>query len=277
MSIANVPEAYIEKKRPRPDLFVYDFKMTEDAIKTKVNLNMHMFSFLQKGKKQVHFADTAVDVNKSQAILIKKGNCLWTELLEKEDIYYCKLFFFSQKMLREFLNKRSKVEPPRKEEIPYFIIENDEFITSYLNSLNSLANAPSIFLDNLMKTKFEEIMLYLLSKYGYNFENYLQSLISTEVSSFKKTVENNVYSNLKLEEIAFLCNMSISTFKRHFEKEFKETPGKWVSSKRLQKAHELLKLGNVKPSEIYLEFGYNNLSNFSVAFKKKFGVSPKEV
>jgi transcriptional regulator GlxA family with amidase domain len=60
----------------------------------------------------------------------------------------------------------------------------------------------------------------------------LYSLISKEVSPFKNVVESNVHSNLKLEEIAFLCNMSLSTFKRHFIVEYNEAPGKWLQDKR---------------------------------------------
>jgi hypothetical protein len=50
-----------------------------------------------------------------------------------------------------------------------------------------------------------------------------------KVSPFK-TWSKNVHSNLKLEEIAFLCNMSLST-KRHFIVEYNEAPGKWLQDK----------------------------------------------
>lgn len=105
MEIENIPESYIKHQENLPDLFVYDFKMTEDSIKTKVNLNMHMFSFLQTGKKQVHFAETSVLVDNSQSLLIKKGNCLWSELLETEELYYCKLLFFFRKTIKRVFAK----------------------------------------------------------------------------------------------------------------------------------------------------------------------------
>ncbi len=72
-------------------------------------------------------------------------------------------------------------------------------------------------------------------------------------------------------------HMSLSTFKRHFTAEYKKAPGKWLKDKRLQKAKELLQGGDLKASDIYLDVGYNNLSNFSVAFKNKFGISPTEI
>lgn len=277
MPIENIPEIYLKDNTTSPDLFVYDFKMTNDVVKSKVNLGMNMFSFLQIGKKQVHFAGTSVAVNKDQSLLLKKGNWLWTELLDTETIYYCKLLFFSEAKLKEFLEKHTENKTSTKDESPYFTIQNDAYIASYLNSLSTINEAPSVFMENLLSVKFEELMLYLLQKYGDKFEVYLYSLIIQETSPFKKIVESKIHSNLKLEEIAFLCNMSLSTFKRNFINEYKTSPGKWLQEKRLNKAKETLEHGKLKPSDIYLDFGYNNLSNFSIAFKNKFGYSPSEV
>ncbi len=277
MPIQNIPELLLENKNDTLDLFVYDFKMTDDVVKSKVNLGLHMFSFLQTGKKQVHFADTVVAVNKSQSLLIKKGNSLWTELLETDAIYYCKLLFFSDKELEKFLRKHTSKKKSKQEEVPYFIIKNDAYITSYLDSLTIIGIESSSFTKNLLSVKFEELLLYLIHKYGKKFESYLYALISKEASSFTNIVESNTYSNLKLEEIAFLCNMSLSTFKRHFIKEYQTSPGKWLQDKRLQRAKELLKDEGLKVSDIYLDLGYTNLSNFSAAFKNKFGIPPTEV
>ncbi|WP_422090960.1 helix-turn-helix domain-containing protein [Tenacibaculum ovolyticum] len=277
MSVENIPESYLKIKGEIPDLFVYDFKMTENLIKTKVNLNSHMFSFLQKGKKQVHFADTSVLVDNSQSLLIKKGNCLWTELLDTDEIYYCKLLFFSDKKIKEFLQKHVKYNSKIQETPSYFTIENDSYIDSYLNSLATIMAAPVAFMNTLLTVKFEELLLYLTNKYGEVFENYLKSLIEEETSPLKKTIEKNLYTSLSLEEIAFLCNMSLSTFKRHFIKEYDQSPGKWFRDKRLLRAKELLETSSIKVSDIYLDLGYNNLSNFSSAFKTKFGINPSEI
>lgn len=254
MQIENTTEIYIKDNQKKSDLFVYDFKMNNNVVKSKVNLGMNMFSFLQVGKKQIHFAGTTVAVNKDQSLLLKKRNWLWTELLDTKTIYYCKLFFFSEKKLKEFLEKHTENRKIVKEETPYFVIRNDSYISSYLNSLSTISEAPTVFADNLLSVKFEELMHYLLQKYGRKFELYLHSLIIKETSSFKKIVESKIHSNLKLEEIAFLCNMSLSTFKRHFIKEYKTSPGKWLQDKRLQKAKETLERDNLKPSDIYLDF-----------------------
>lgn len=277
MIIENIPEAYSNHKNPLPDVFIYDLKMTSDFSKTKVKLNMHMFSFLQKGKKKVHLAEASVIIDNRQSILIRKGNYLWSEWLHPEDIYYCKLIFFSEEVLKKYLQKHSALSQKRIKPSAYFTFKNDEYLTSYLNSLSSLTQKGNTVSDQLLSVKFEELLLHLTQVYGKPFTDYLYALVSPENNYFKKIVENNIYTGLSLEEIAFLCNMSLSTFKRHFYKEYGVSPGKWLREKRLIRAKELLQEGKVKASDIYLELGYNNLSNFSSAFKSKFGINPSQI
>ena len=69
--------------------------------------------------------------------------------------------------------------------------------------------------------------------------------------------------------------MSVSTFKREFEKNFKSPPSKWFQEKRLEHAAFLLKNKSKRPSDLFEEIGYESLSNFIQAFKTKFGVTPK--
>lgn len=277
MLVENIPDLFIPEAETSPELLVHDFRMTTDNVKSKVNLQMHMFSFLQIGKKQVHFAKTSVTVDKNQSILTTKGNCLWTELLDTENSYYCKLFFFSEKILKDFLKKHPVSSEEIAQENPFFIIENDTFISAFIDSLSAIGNDQLQQNEALTQVKFEEILLYLSGKYGKQFSSFLQSLIQEKNSSFREVVERHVYSNLKVEEIAFLCNMSLSTFKRHFKEEFQASPGKWLLDKRLEKAKILMEQRDLKASDVYLEIGYNNLSNFSTAFKNKFGISPKEL
>ena len=277
MQVENIPQIYQQEDRQTDDLFIYDYKMTEDVVKSKVQLSMNMFSFLQVGKKQVHFADASVMVNKEQSLLIRQGNWLWTELLDNDDIYYCKLFFFSESRLKSFLERHSTLDYNQGNEQSFFIIENDAYIASFLGTLSQMAAMPESYSVQMLTIKFEEIMTYLLAKYGEQFERYLHSLISKETSPFRKTIESNASSNLKLEEFAFLCNMSLSSFKRKFIQEFGESPGKWLQDKRLQKAYDLLQQGERTASDIYLDFGYGNLSNFSAAFKTKFGINPSDL
>ena len=51
----------------------------------------------------------------------------------------------------------------------------------------------------------------------------------------------------------------------------------YLEKLRMAKAKELVLESSVSISELYQYTGYNNAASFRRAFKKKFGVSPKEM
>jgi AraC family transcriptional regulator, exoenzyme S synthesis regulatory protein ExsA len=58
---------------------------------------------------------------------------------------------------------------------------------------------------------------------------------------------------------------------------FRETPNRWLVRKRLQEAYFLIEKSKKKPSDIYLDLGFEDLSHFSLAFKKLFELAPTEL
>jgi hypothetical protein len=50
------------------------------------------------------------------------------------------------------------------------VIENDDYIITFLNSMSVLNTASSDYTERLLLVKFEEIMLYLLYKYEEKFD-----------------------------------------------------------------------------------------------------------
>jgi AraC family transcriptional regulator, exoenzyme S synthesis regulatory protein ExsA len=82
---------------------------------------------------------------------------------------------------------------------------------------------------------------------------------------------------LELREIAFLANMSLSTFKSHFEREYHTKPGKWLRERRLNYAKLLIDQEKKSSKQIFAQLGYSSLSNFNLAFKKCFGYTPRNV
>jgi AraC-like DNA-binding protein len=87
-------------------------------------------------------------------------------------------------------------------------------------------------------------------------------------------MEKNYMFNLSLEKFGYLTGRSLTTFKSDFQKTFNSSPGKWLTKKRLELAHHQIFENKRKPSDVYLDAGFENLSHFSFAFKKQFGYNP---
>ena len=125
--------------------------------------------------------------------------------------------------------------------------------------------------------KFEELMLYLLEKYPSKVLSF-QSTLSKDFDDLeiRRAVEANVTNPISLEELAFLCNVSLSTFKRRFQKIYGTSPSKWILQRKMEIACDLLQHYNEKPSEVYHKIGYENHSSFAQSFKETYGITPKE-
>ena len=87
--------------------------------------------------------------------------------------------------------------------------------------------------------------------------------------------ENYMY-DLSVEQIAGFTGRSLAAFKRDFKKLSPLPPQKWLMKKRLNVAHDKIQHENKKVSDVYLEVGFKNLSHFSSAYKKQYGVSPSK-
>ena len=256
---------------------IFDYNVSRESSKQQVNLMMNTFSFLLEGQKEV-FSDTdSIGINPSKFLLMKAGKCLMTEKFAHPNAYYhSMLLFFSNEAILEFSRKYEiplKIHADRKsvQEISY-----DPYIQSFVNGLIELKTIDESLRTRILKVRFEELMLYLTGTLGVEFLSSLMVDTDQHSSHFLEVVENNKLNKLTLSELAFLSNMSLSTFKREFEKHFQESPSKWFQGKRLEYSAFLLKNKAMRPSDIYQEIGYDSLTNFVQAFKSKFGTTPKQ-
>ncbi|MGH1336861.1 MAG: helix-turn-helix domain-containing protein [Aureispira sp.] len=264
----------IEESTP---IQLYDYRRTEDLQKNKINLSKNTISFLRAGTKEVMGDDERVQIGNQNFVLMKAGNCLMTEKVSDTNWFYQSiLLFFSNEEALHFLEKNKQHSLSPKKQQSFYIFEYDPFIQNFVDSLEQLLKLPKHIQTKILKHKFEEIMLYLIHQNTADFLNALVQNVNDRTSRLTNTVENNKYNKLKLEELAFLCNMSTSTFKRAFFKQYHQTPMKWFIEQRLNHTAFLLKTQKKRPNEVYEEAGYENFSNFVQAFKKKFGVTPKQ-
>lgn len=254
---------------------VFDYSSSKGVSKQQIILNQNTFSFLIEGTKEVVFDNSALSIDDSQFLVMKSGNCLMTEKLSEVSNYRSVLLFFSNEMLSKFIRKIELEKIESKEYQSVFAFKYDEFLKRFVESLVDLSKLSKNLQNKILEVKLEEIMLYLVEKHGTNFLYSLSVNADNTAQKFIQVIENSHLNKLTLKELAFLCNMSVSTFKREFEKHYSESPIKWFQNKRLEFAHFLLQQKQKNPSEVYFEVGYENLSSFTQAYKSKYGVTPK--
>jgi AraC-like DNA-binding protein len=70
--------------------------------------------------------------------------------------------------------------------------------------------------------------------------------------------------------------LHVSTFKRKFFKIYGTSPQKWLTQQKMRIAANLLKHPHERPGSVYEKVGYENQSSFILAFKKQYGMTPRE-
>jgi AraC family transcriptional regulator, exoenzyme S synthesis regulatory protein ExsA len=274
----NVPRYFVGNQNKIPLAFTAHYQITKSTVKNRVVLTTHMFSFLTEGTKEIVMGNAGVKFDKKDFVLVASGKCFMSEKLSHQGRYTCSLLFFDHELLQTFFEhyKLRILETIEKNDLrqkEILLFKNDDYTTSYTASLNYIPNKS----EELAKVKLHEILLYLLETQP----NELCCLFAAHPKTsddirFRNVITSHIDSNLSLNELAYLCNVSLSTFKRKFTAIFNDSPTNWMRQKRMEHAAFLLKYNKERVSDIYLRFGYENHSSFSQSFKMVFGVSPKE-
>jgi len=275
MEVYRLPD-YLET-RNSGSFKVFDYKTTTECAKQMVALKQNTFSFLIEGHKEVFTNNTSVAIKNSSFLLMKSGNCLMTEKLSSTVTNYRSiLFFFSEASVLKFIQKYKITKSKKESKLSIYAFKYDSFLKTFVKGLVNISKLKPELQNAILELKFEELMLYLKETKGNEFLFSLLTNNNSQQKHFIDVVESNKLNKLNLNELSFLANMSVSTFKREFKKQFNAPPIKWFQDKRLEHAAYLLQDKSKRPSDIFEIVGYESLSNFIQAFKAKHKVTPKQ-
>ncbi|MDE0761545.1 MAG: AraC family transcriptional regulator, partial [Planktomarina sp.] len=161
---------------------------------------------------------------------------------------------------------------PQQSEIKLNI---DNGLASYFQSMAAYFASEDKLHESILLLKLKELITSIIvSNNNQNLTDYFYSLTHSKAPSIIETMELNFRKKLSMNEFAQLCHRSYSSFKRDFQAQYSESPGKWLLNKRLDYSVYLLLTSDRRVSEILIESGFVDISHYSKAFKKKFGDSP---
>lgn len=130
--------------------------------------------------------------------------------------------------------------------------------------------------EDIMKLKLME-GLHALLRIDERFYPTLFDFTEPWKIDIMEFMNRNYMYDLSLEDFASYTGRSLSTFKRDFKKISDLSPEKWLVQRRLRAAKEILSSQNKPVSDVYVEVGFKNLSHFSNAFKKMYGIAPSNL
>ena len=148
---------------------------------------------------------------------------------------------------------------------------------NYVDGIMQYFYNTHIVTDEILEIKSKEILLLLLrSKKAVDVALLLEHFVNKNTASFKQVVENHVLTEISIEELSQLCNMSLSTFKRHFKSIFQTSPNEYLFEKRLENSKKLLAISEQSIDDVAMLSGFKTSAHYSRKFKEKYGISPSQ-
>ena len=246
---------------------------TGRLFKTEAAFEDHLLVWLLSGETKIIQADQTFIFGPGSTFLIPRNHLATIINIPKDGLpHQAVAMHLSTDRLRRFyadLNVKAQGTSPSK----IYTFKSHPLLESCLSSLIPYFQMQDNFPEDIASLKITEAIAILrtidkaVDRILANFEEPGR----IELSTF---MEKNFMFNMPLEKFGYLTGRSLSTFKKDFHKAFHTTPQRWLTLKRLGMAHYEISEKNKKPTEVYLETGFENLSHFSFAFKKHFGYAP---
>ena len=237
----------------------------------------NFFSYAIDGEMSLKTLKREYVVKAGDCGFVKKGSVIEARHILKQDFCELRVFVPDDFIKAVFQKYRIPLAASPAHEITDSIIplSTDAVLDAYFHSLLTYLHQPTPPSATLLRLKFEELLVNILSNNAHRtLKCFLSELCTSSKPSIKEIMEANFFNNLSLNEFARLCARSLSAFKQEFKSIFQTTPGKWLQEKRLEYSRYLLETTDCSIDEICGMSGFENRSHFNRSFKHKYGLTP---
>ena len=144
-----------------------------------------------------------------------------------------------------------------------------------LNALERLQLVPKTF-SNIESIYLVYSLLLNALKLHQENTNYTPSSKKSRLRPAMDYILDHFTTSIKNEKLATLCGISEVYFRKLFLEVYGISPMMYIQNLRIRRAKEMLKSDYNSITDIAFSLGYNNIYEFSKAFKKHTGVSPSK-
>jgi AraC-like DNA-binding protein len=274
-ALKSYPGAY--KQLTCKDLLFTNYDCPQPEGKQSFLIEQNLILYVVSGRRIFHKDGKSWEMSAGVCGFVKKG----THFSERKfDDNWCVMaFFMPDHFLKQLLTENRaglKLSADANDPAEHVLLLNvsplsESIFQSMLAYFSQMPTPP----ESMLELKFKELVLSLLINPNNNqLLTYLNSLSKDTRPSLEEVMQENYSFHLTLGDYAKLACLSVPTFKREFKKVFKDAPARWVLSKKLRQAAELLSNSNLPIAEITMECGFENQTHFSRVFRKKYGDAP---
>lgn len=273
--VITLPDILRPETPPCPVRF-YRHQASDAPARSMISFAANALSLVVAGRKRLHHGDSNLELPAGSGLLFRRGHCLSTDIAVAGKPYRSLLAFFGDDELATFRKRYSVAAGTTRPKADFMRITVSPQLLAARDALADGPVDPASFSPAMRALKLEELLLLVLEANGPGvFDLFNAPAIPAPDARLRQVMEAQWSNGLSPEELAFLCHMSLSTFKRRFQTVYGMSPGQWLHRRRLDYAAHLLKVERRKASDIYFDIGFSTLSSFTQSFKTYHGVTPR--
>lgn len=214
-------------------------------------------------------------IKKNEMILMKKASQINYDKIGNPEmgyLYDSMMFFLKEEFIIDFI-KMARIESVETAEPARICAKPvNNRLLKFFESVKPYFHDQEQIDGGLIRLKMLEL-LYDLTSTDKNLLQQLLQLKQQVYADIPTIVEENYANPISLNDLAYLCGRSLSSFKRDFHAIYHTTPAAWIRQKRLTKAREMLATG-MSVKDVCYSLGFESSAHFSRLFKAHFGQSP---
>ena len=238
----------------------------------------HTLIYLCSGELEIEERGRRTLLHAGECAFMRRDNRMWLQKhADAEHPYRSVVLKFTRPFLREFYRTLDRKDIPAEsgcDKTSLRVLPNNRpDIRSLFESVVPYFDAGVRPSDDVLKLKMIEGVYVLLHTDRSLYASLFDFVDPWKIDIIDYLNENYMY-DLSVAEIASYTGRSTATFKRDFAKVSDLTPQKWIIRRRLEAAHEQIRKGGRKISDICYDVGFKNLSHFSKAYKEIYGCAP---
>ena len=236
----------------------------------------HVFIYVAKGGFRVFDGEKSYIFKAGEACLARKNRLAKYELLADEGEFEPILFCFDEPFLKSRSKNHKLGQNTFVSQDTFIQVSKSPLIESFIQSIKPYSRGLMQLDEVFEEVKYDELLLILLTNQPELSEILFDFGIPGKVN-LEEFMNRNFKFNISISRFAYLTGRSLSAFKRDFKSIYGDTPSRWIVKRRLKEAYLLMDKQGKKPSDFYLDLGFESLAHFSTSFKKMYGQAPSGI
>lgn len=243
---------------------------------TKELHNEACFMFLVKGGFDVRTPINSIRLSEGDGFLTQCGDYFFEDMnideSKAEPIEAIGIYFHP-----DIIKQLFQYQPVTWDKNLTHKVDVDLLMEHYKLGVMHYIDNPHLFDREMQLLKIKELVLLLAqSSEAPSLHHFLSALFSPHEFNFRQIIEQNIISSVSLSDLAYLCGLSLASFKRRFTEMYNDSPAAYIKKRKLEHATQLLKTSRLNINEIAFDCGFESVGSFNRLFKTQYQQTPTQ-